>query len=99
MANRGPNTNGSQFFVTYAKCSWLDGKHTVFGKVIKGSGIINQCENAGFNIANLVEKQGSSSGATSKVITISDCGLYYQIDEFPAEEISDTNFVPNLMRE
>jgi len=63
MANAGPNTNGSQFFITLVKTEWLDGKHVVFGKVVEGLEVIQE-----------IEKYGSESGRTSKKIVISDCG-------------------------
>jgi len=63
MANAGPNTNGSQFFITTVKTSWLDGKHVVFGRVCSG-----------LDIMRLLEKHGSSSGATSQRCFIKDSG-------------------------
>jgi len=42
MANSGPNTNGSQFFITLAPCPWLDGKHTIFGRISNGMKIIQR---------------------------------------------------------
>ncbi len=63
MANAGPNTNGSQFFVTFRACPWLDGKHVAFGQVIKGMEVVRE-----------VEKYGTNSGATLKRISIVECG-------------------------
>jgi len=64
MANAGPNTNGSQFFITTVLTPWLDGKHVVFGEVTDGSDLVKQ-----------IEALGSGSGKTQKKITIEDCGL------------------------
>ena len=47
MANAGPNTNGSQFFITFVKTSHLDGRHCVFGKTLTGFDVLDEIENFG----------------------------------------------------
>merc|ERR1712157_373229 len=59
MANAGPNTNGSQFFLCTVATPWLDGKHVVFGRV-----------SAGMEVVEAIERVGSSSGKTSKTVVI-----------------------------
>ena len=63
MANAGPNTNGSQFFMTFTETPHLDGAHVVFGQVVEG-----------LEMLDAMEKAGTSSGKTTQPITIEDCG-------------------------
>jgi cyclophilin family peptidyl-prolyl cis-trans isomerase len=63
MANAGPNTNSSQFFICTERTPWLDGKHVVFGRVV-----------AGMEVVRMIEGLGSESGETSARIYIQDCG-------------------------
>ena len=53
MANAGPNTNGSQFFITHVATDWLNGKHTVFGKVRQGQNVVNEIQ-AGDELLSVV---------------------------------------------
>merc|ERR1712066_475092 len=63
MANAGPNTNGSQFFICTGKAPSLDGKHVVFGKVVEGYDVIKK-----------IEAVGSGDGKTSKKVVVAGCG-------------------------
>merc|ERR1712113_1232576 len=64
MANAGPGTNGSQFFLCTVKTEWLDGKHVVFGSVTKGMDVVKK-----------MEAVGSRNGKTSKKVVIENSGV------------------------
>lgn len=70
MANAGPNTNGSQFFITTVRCPWLDGKHTVFGKVVDGMDVVKK-----------VERLGTQSGRTKAEVSIEKSGELVEKEE------------------
>lgn len=63
MANAGANTNGSQFFITTVKTSWLDTKHVVFGSIVDGMDVVKK-----------IESYGTQSGKTTRKITVANCG-------------------------
>uniref|UniRef100_A0A4W6DRH1 Peptidyl-prolyl cis-trans isomerase E n=1 Tax=Lates calcarifer TaxID=8187 RepID=A0A4W6DRH1_LATCA len=65
MANSGPNTNGSQFFITTDKTDWLDGKHVMFGELVEG-----------MDVLRAMEAQGTKDGKPKQKVIISDCGEY-----------------------
>ena len=65
MANAGPNTNGSQFFITFRETSWLDGKHVTFGEVLGGKDVVD-----------VLNQIGTQDGKPKKTAVIVDCGVF-----------------------
>ncbi|XP_077350659.1 peptidylprolyl isomerase Fa isoform X3 [Festucalex cinctus] len=63
MANSGPNTNGSQFFISTTKTEWLDGKHVVFGQITSGMDVVSKMEAFGLHDGGVIKK-----------IVVANCG-------------------------
>ena len=76
MANSGPNTNGSQFFVNFIDTPWLDGKHTVFGKVVEG-----------FEALDKIENLASEDGKTEDKINFSIEIISKKLDEYKLKKL------------
>ena len=74
MANAGPGTNGSQFFITTVITNWLDGKHVVFGEVIDEK--LQDQPHSGMELVEKIEAVGSPSGTPSTPVKITKCGTY-----------------------
>ena len=78
MANSGPNTNGSQFFITFANTTWLDTKHIVFGKVVKGSETVER-----------MQKTGAQTGNIDGKVFVQDCGALPNSTSTAAAAVDD----------
>ena len=77
MANAGPNTNGSQFFLTTSVTPHLDGKHVVFGKVVAGEAVVRA-----------IEAVGSGSGQTRVPVVVEGCGEVEAVSTSPKTKAS-----------
>ena len=64
LANDGPNTNGSQFFITFAPTDWLDDRYTAFGKLVEGT-----------HVLNMIEYCGTKNGKPKDEVSINNCGV------------------------
>uniref|UniRef100_A0A0B6Z757 Peptidyl-prolyl cis-trans isomerase n=1 Tax=Arion vulgaris TaxID=1028688 RepID=A0A0B6Z757_9EUPU len=81
MANAGKDTNGSQFFITTAKTSWLDGRHVVFGKIVKG-----------MNVVRKIEKTSTDSrDKPTEDVVIVDCGATEVAEPYTVENTDATD--------
>ena len=100
MANSGPNTNGSQFFITHNATNWLDEKHSVFGYVVSGQEIVNQIQNNDIIESIKIEKIGKSASNWDSVKVFDDyfVNKEIEINKIRKQELDQINSITKGMQ-